>query len=150
MIEKIRRLPEQVEAAVSGLNDEQLDTPYGPGKWTARQVVHHLADSHMNAYIRMKLVLSEEHPTLKTYNQEDWAKFVDAASIPVDSSLAILRGLQHRMAVLLENAADNDWSRGANHPERGNITLEDLLKIYSRHGENHVGQITGLRQARGW
>ncbi len=150
MIAKIRRLPEQIEAAVKGLNDQQMDTPYGPGKWTPRQVVHHLADSHMNAMLRMKTVLAEEHPTIKTYNQDDWARFRDASAPPVDSSLSIIRGLQHRMAEMLDHVKDSDWARKAMHPERGEITLDDLLKIYSSHGEKHCGQITGLRAAKGW
>lgn len=150
MIAKIRQLPEQIEAAVRGLNDQQMDTPYGPGKWTPRQVVHHLADSHMNAMLRMKTVLAEDHPTIKTYNQDDWARFRDASAIPVDSSLSIIRGLQHRMAEMLDHVKDSDWARKAMHPERGEITLDDLLKIYAYHGEKHCGQITGLRAAKGW
>jgi hypothetical protein len=150
MIAKIRELPGQVEAAVRGLNDQQLDTPYGPGKWTPRQVAHHLADSHMNAMLRMKTVLVEDHPTIKTYNQDDWARLHDASALPLESSLSIVRGLQHRMADLLDHVKDADWSRKAMHPERGEITLDDLLKIYSHHGEKHCGQINGLRAAKGW
>ena len=150
MIAKIRQLPDQIESAVRGLNDQQLNTPYGPGKWTPRQVVHHVADSHMNAFIRMKLVLAEDKPTLKPYNQEHWAEFHDASAIPVASSLAIIRGVQDRMAIMLDQVKDSDWSRAAQHPERGQITLDDLLTLYSRHGEKHCGQITGLRAAQGW
>ena len=150
LIDKMRQLPDQVAAAVRGLDDQQLDTPYGPGKWTPRQVVHHLADSHMNAFVRMKLVLAEDKPTLKPYNQDDWAKFDDAAKLPVNSSLAIIGGLHERLVHMLDHAKDADFQRVAHHPERGDITLDDLVVLYGRHGEKHCGQIIGLRSAKGW
>ncbi|HWO58289.1 MAG TPA: putative metal-dependent hydrolase [bacterium] len=150
LIEKMRQLPDQIEAAVRGLNDAQLDTPYGPGKWTVRQVAHHLADSHMNAIIRMKLVLAEDNPTLKPYNQDDWARFEDAAKLPVAPSLSIIRGVHERMVHMLRQAPESAFRRTAHHPEHGTITLDDLVGIYGRHGEKHCGQITGLRSARGW
>lgn len=150
LIEKMRQLPDQIDAAVRGLNDQQLDTPYGPGKWTPRQVVHHVADSHMNAFVRMKLVLAENKPTLKPYSQDDWAKFDDAAKLPVHSSLAIIRGLHERLVHMLIHAKEADFQRAAVHPERGDMTLDDLVVIYGRHGEKHCGQINGLRAAKGW
>lgn len=150
LIDKMRQLPHQIEAAVHGLDDQKLDTPYGPGKWTPRQVVHHLADSHMNALIRMKLVLTEDKPALKGYNQDDWAKFGDAAKLPVNSSLAIIRGLHERLVHMLEHTKESDFQRQGVHSERGNITLDDLVLTYGRHGEKHCGQINGLRAAKGW
>lgn len=150
MIKKIERLPVIAEAAVKGLTDEQLDTQYREGGWTVRQVIHHLADSHMNAFVRMKLVLTENHPTLKPYDQEEWAKLPDTTSIPIQSSLAILRGLHERCAHLLKSIPENAWQRTAHHPESGEVTLHSLLVTYSKHGENHVQQITGLRSAKGW
>ncbi len=150
LIDKMRQLPDQIDASVRGLNDSQLDTPYGPGKWTPRQVVHHVADSHMNAFVRMKLVLAEDKPTLKPYNQDDWAKFDDAAKLPVNSSLSIIRGVHERLVYMLDHADESDFQRVAHHPERGDITLDDLVFIYGRHGEKHCGQINGLRSAQGW
>lgn len=151
MIGKIRGLPEMIEAAVKGLNDSQLDTPYGPGKWTGRQVIHHLADSHMHAFIRTKTILLEDRPTLATYNQNQWANASDAAApTPIESSLLILRGLHARWVAMLEHVPESGWSRPAIHPERGEVTLEALLAIYASHGEKHAKHITDLRAAKGW
>ncbi len=149
-IEMIRKLPEQARAAIKGLNDEQLNTAYGEGKWTVRQVIHHLADSHMNAFVRMKLVLTEDNPTLKPYSQDDWARTKEAAAYPVESSLHILTGLHERWASLLDTVPDTGWSRTAFHPENGPMTLQRLLDIYADHGEKHVKSITDLRQRKGW
>ena len=149
-INKVQNLPPLAEQAVRGLSDQQLDTPYRLNGWTVRQVIHHLADSHMNAFIRTKLILTEENPTLKTYEQEDWAKTPDASKLPVEASLNILTGLHGRWVHLLKNTKPEAWKRTAMHPEKGLITLDDILEIYARHGENHVAQITGLRSARGW
>ena len=149
-IEKIRSLPSAVEAAVQGLDDRQLDTPYREGGWTIRQVVHHIADSHMNAFVRMKLMVTEAHPTLKPYNQDAWAGLPDSNRLSVQSSLAIIHGLHERWATLLAALPETAWSRTAYHPERGEVTMEGTLSIYAGHGANHVGQISGLRQAKGW
>lgn len=150
MIDKIRQLPPQVRDAVKGLNDEQLNTPYGPGKWTVLQVVHHLADSHMNAFVRMKLVLTEDNPTLKPYEQDDWARTREASQYPIQASLNILSGLHERWCNLLDSVPEAGWKRTAFHPENGAMTLDDFLTIYARHGEKHIGHIMGLRQSRGW
>ncbi len=145
----IERLPQELEAAVDGLDDDQLDTPYRDGGWTPRQVVHHLADSHMNAVIRMKLILAEEHPTLKPYDQDAWAVLPDSA-MPVAPSLELLRGLHARWGALLRATPADAWGRTAWHPENGEMMLDGLLASYGAHGSNHVSQITGLRAERGW
>lgn len=150
MIARLKQLPTLLEAATRGLDDQRLDTPYGAGKWTPRQVVHHLADSHMNAFIRLKLVLTEDEPMFRPYNQDEWAMTADSIGMPIDTSLAIVRGLHARWSALLEQLPESSWQRGGMHPERGKMTLDDLLKLYAGHGEKHVGHITGLRAARGW
>jgi len=148
-INKIRILPELVEAAIAGLNDQQLDTPYRDGGWTVRQVVHHLADSHMNAVVRTRLILAENNPPLKGYDQEVWAELPDVR-MPVNASLAIIRGLHARWATLFESIPETAWTRTGLHTENGEMSVEDILITYSHHGENHVGQITGLRAAKNW
>ena len=150
MIEKIERLPDLLEQAVKGLNEAQLDTRYRDGGWTVRQVVHHLADSHMNAFVRMKLLMTEETPTIKPYDQEHWAELPDTKAFPVQSSISIIRGLHPRITHFLKTLPDSAWQRKGVHPESGTITLDSLLVTYSKHGENHVGQITGLRARKGW
>ena len=149
-ITALRALPGEVRGAIAGLNDSQLDTPYREGGWTVRQVVHHIADSHMNAYIRARLILTEDNPTLKPYDQDSWARLLDASGAPVAPSLAIIDGVHERLAQLFENCGDSDWNRPAHHPESGAMTLEKILIIYSGHGRNHVGQILGLRKQKGW
>ena len=148
-IAQIRDFPPIIRSAVRDLNDKQLDTPYRDGGWTPRQVVHHLADSHMNAYLRFRWLITEDHPTIKTYEQDDWAKLPDSR-LPLDSSLTILEGLHKRWAALLESLPDAAWSRTGTHPEIGEVTLDDLLEIYSGHGVHHAGQITDLRARKGW
>jgi hypothetical protein len=148
MIEAIRRLPEELSTAVNGMSDQELDTPYRPGGWTARQVVHHLADSHMNAFVRMKLILTEDHPTLKAYDQDAWASTTDCKGTPIASSISILRGLHERWATLLRLAPEEAWGRTAFHPEDGEVTLEGLLKTYATHGERHIQQIKSTRGGR--
>ena len=150
--EKIARIaacPRALHAAVEGLSDEQLDTPYRDGGWTVRQVVHHLADSHMNAYARFKWVLTENNTTIKTYDQDQWATLPDM-KMPVDASMSIIDGLHRRWTKFLSSLPEDAWARRAIHPERGEISMEDLLDIYSEHGQNHVKQITDLRARKGW
>lgn len=149
-INRIRDLPSALENLVLDLDDAQLDTPYRDGGWTVRQVVHHLADSHLNGYARMKWILTEDRPALKTYEQDDWAKLPDYTELPIEPSLAILRGLHARWAMLLDRLPDSTWSRTAQHPEVGDVSLDDLLDLYARHGESHMGQIAKLRVTRGW
>ncbi len=149
-IASIRLLPALLGAAVQGLDDARLDTPYRDGGWTVRQVVHHLADAHMHAFLRMKLMLAAHHPTLTPYDQDVWAAMDDGRNGPVAQSLAILEGLHGRWAGLLGNLAGEAWQRTGLHPERGAVTVRSLLRTYAAHGERHVAQITGLRRARGW
>lgn len=151
LIGKLRVLPSAAQAAVEELSDSQLDTPYGEGKWTVRQVVHHLADSHVMAFARTKQVVLEENPKLFVYDQDEWAKTSDAsATSPVAPSLGILQGVHARWVMLLESLPESAWSRSGLHFRRGEMTLEDLLALYARHGENHVKQIADLRASRGW
>ena len=149
MLAKIQRLPADLEAAVQGLNERQLDTPYREGRWTVRQVVHHLADSHLNGFIRIKLMLTEERPTLKPYDQNTWAETADVTQTPILSSLAILKGLHARLNTLLESLPEASFRRVAFHPEIGEVTLDDWVTTLARHGENHLAQITGLRAEKG-
>jgi hypothetical protein len=149
MIEKLRCLPPDVEAVVADLSDAQLDTPYGPGKWTVRQVVHHLAESHGNAFFRFKKLLTEDNPDISAYNQDAWAACSDH-KMPLEPSLAILRGLHARLVALLLTLPDDAWKRSGVHEEDGRITVDWLLRAYSEHGERHIGQIVGLRKLRGW
>lgn len=149
LIDEIRALPVALDAAVSDLDDEQLDTPYDTGKWTVRQVVHHLADAHANALARMKWMLTEDHPTIKPYDQDRWAELADT-QLPIEISMAMLHGIHYRCSHLLHAIPDESWRRTAEHPEIGEISLHDLVKIIAEHGRTHVGQILKLRTARGW
>src|ERR1035438_575484 len=128
-IEALRLLPGQVGAAVSGLSDAQLNTPYREGGWTVRQTVHHLADSHANSYIRFKLALTEDWPTIKPYDEAAWARLPDSSQ-PIEPSLVFITGLHQRMVALLESMPKEDFERGFNHPERGRVTLATNLAIY--------------------
>lgn len=150
MINRIRRLPASLNAEVAGMSDSQLDTPYRDGGWTVRQVVHHLVDSHMNSIIRMKLILTEDHPTLKPYDQEKWAELPDTNKLPIEGSLQELKVLHSRWCYLMDQITDKQWKRTGYHPENGDMVLEDFLKVYSHHGENHLKQITDLKAKMGW
>jgi hypothetical protein len=141
LIAKIEALPALLEKELAGATEAQLSRPYGEGKWNARQVVHHLADSHMHAFLRAKKVANEDKPTLQPYDQDVWATAPDASTGPLETSLSILRGLHARWAAFLRSLPESAWPRTAYHPERGNITLEDLLRTYSGHGEKHIGHI---------
>ncbi|MCK9409054.1 MAG: putative metal-dependent hydrolase [Bacteroidetes bacterium] len=149
MIQKIKSLPGILDATVEGLSDAQLDTPYREGGWTVRQVVHHLCDSHMNAFLRFKWMLNENVPTIKTYDQDVWATSPEY-KLPVLESLHLLRGLHERWAIMLDTIDEQGWSRTANHPESGVVTLDKMLQTYSSHGEKHCGQILRLRDRMDW
>jgi len=149
-IETVRLLPERLRAAVSGLNDAQLDTPYREGGWTVRQVVHHLADSHAVAYIRCKHALTEEWPTLRPYDEAAWAELADSRLLPVDVSLALITALHYRWVALLESLSDEDFQKGYNHPQRGRENLAKALAMYDWHSRHHTAHIAGLRARQGW
>ena len=148
-IARIAACPPALRAAVEDLTDEQLDTPYRDGGWTVRQVVHHLVDSHANAFLRFRWVVTEDNTVIKTYDQDVWATLPDMR-MPIAPSLTTLDALHQRWTFFLNALPDEAWSKTATHPERGEINLEDLLDIYSRHGDDHIKQITDLRTRRGW
>ena len=148
-VEDIAALPAKMREAVRGLMDAQLDTPYRPGGWTVRQLVHHVADSHMNAYIRTKLVLTEENPTIKPYDQDAWSLLPDT-KLPIDGSLAILDAVHERWTVVNRSLRDMDFARTFVHPELGQLTLDRQLHLYGWHSRHHVAHITGLRRREGW
>ncbi|MEO6223571.1 MAG: YfiT family bacillithiol transferase [Vicinamibacterales bacterium] len=146
----IAAVPAAVSAAVAGLTDAQLDTPYRDGAWSPRKIVHHLADAHMNAFIRVKLGLLENNPTIKPYNDGDWAETTDSTEAPVQMSLSIIEGLHARWAQLLRSLGPADFERTVQHPDRGPMSVGDLMQLYAWHGRHHTTQITQLRQRRGW
>ena len=149
-IDAIRKTPARLRAAVKGLSDVQLDTPYREGGWTVRQVVHHVVDSHVNAYVRFKLALTEENPTIKPYQEKLWAELPDAKTLPVESSLAILDALHARWVAVLETLGPEQCGRTLKHPESGDMTIDSLLEVYGWHGPHHEAHITGLRARKGW
>jgi hypothetical protein len=149
-IDEIAIVPANLRSVVSGLPDARLDTPYRPGGWTVRQVVHHVPDSHMNAYIRFKLALTESDPTIKPYEQQLWAELADTKSTPIDISLALLDSLHDRWVRLLRSLQAEDWQRTFRHPELGLVSLEKNLALYAWHGRHHVAHITALRKREGW
>lgn len=140
-IARIRQLPEQVAQLIAGLTAEQLTTPFLAGEWSVAQNVHHLADSHLNSYIRLKLILTEENPTIRPYEQDEWAKTPEANSPDVSASLMLLRGLHQRWADLFDSLDEAQWQRTGLHPESGVITPISLAKGYAAHGEAHLDQI---------
>ena len=148
-IETLRDLPARLRAAVEGLDDAQLDTPYREEGWTVRQVVHHVADSHMNSYVRFKLALTEYEPTIKPYDEGAWATLADNG-MPVDVSLALTEALHRRWVALLESLTDKDFQKTFNHPERGAQDLATTLALYAWHSRHHTAHITGLRARMGW
>lgn len=150
LIARIGTLPREARAAVKGLDDARLDTPYREGGWCPRQIIHHLADSHLNAVIRFKLALTEDVPTVKTYEQERWAVLADVKGVPVEASLSILDGLHERWSRILVAMTPSDFARRLRHPELGDIDLDFLLQMYGWHGRHHVTQITELRVRQGW
>jgi len=148
-LDNIEQTPARMRAAASGLTDAQLNTPYREGGWTVRQVVHHVPDSHMNSYIRFKLALTEEGPTIKPYLEDRWAELPDSQQ-PIEVSLVMLESLHRRWMVILRNLGEADWKRTFSHPELGSMTLEKNLALYSWHGRHHVAHITSLREKMGW
>ncbi len=151
VIEQIAQVPTRLRTALSGLTEAQLDTPYRAGGWTVRQVVHHLADAHMNAYVRFRLGLTEDDPTIKPWRQERWAELPDARSLPPETSLRLLESVHRRWVDLLRAMTPADFARGVAHPEWGRrLTLDELLEACAWHGRHHVAQLTALRDRLGW
>lgn len=148
-IDRIAGTPAALRRAVEGLSKEQVDTPYRPDGWTVRQVVHHLPDSHLNSFVRFKLGLTEEHPTIGTYREARWAELPDSRA-DVDVSLDLLETLHRRWVLLLRSMDDADWQRTIDHPEMGPMRLDALLALYAWHGPHHVAHITSLRERKGW
>lgn len=144
-------LPRMLEFAVLNLNEDQLQTPYREGGWTVNQLVHHVADSHMNAYIRCKLALTEDNPTIKPYNQDAWVRTTDVENVPVNISITLLHALHHRWYELLKTLQEEDWKKTVFHPEQQRtISLWNLLQIYAWHGKHHATHVTNLREEKGW
>lgn len=148
-IDEIEAAPAHMRAAVEGLSEEQLDTPYRPGGWTVRQVAHHLPDSHMNGLIRMKLTLTEDEPLVKTYMEDRWAELADYKG-PVDVSLALLDAVHNRWITVWRSLGDKELARKFRHPEWGTLKLEQHLALYAWHSRHHVAHITSLRERNGW
>jgi len=146
----IARTPANLRAAIKGLSEAQLDTSYRPGGWTVRQVVHHLPDSHMNSYVRFKLALTEDEPTIKPYAEDKWAELADTKATPVEVSLTLLDSLHDRWVRLLRSLTPDDWKKTFRHPVLGAMTLEKTLALYAWHGRHHVAHITELRKQMSW
>jgi uncharacterized damage-inducible protein DinB len=149
-IAAIREAPSALRAAVRGLNDAQLNTPYRDDGWTVRQVVHHVPESHMNAYIRFKLALTEDNPTIKPYDEDAWSKLGDVSRAPIETSLALLEALHERWVTLLDLLKAPDFERPLVHPDMGPMPLDRLLQMYAWHGRHHVAHVTTLRARENW
>ena len=149
-LDDIERAPANLRAAVKDLSDQQLNTPYRAEGWTVRQVVHHVPDSHLNAYVRFKLALTEDEPTIKPYAEDRWAELADTQTTPVEVSLAMLDSLHDRWVRLLRSLTPEQWKREFRHPKLGAMPLEKNLALYAWHGRHHVAHITGLRERNGW
>ena len=149
-VESIAATPMRLRAALLGLTQEQLDTPYRPGGWTVRQLVHHIADSHMNAYLRFKWAMTEDNPTIKTYEEALWAELEDGRSTPAEVSLALIEALHDRWVRLLRSMKPEDFARTLTHPEHGPMSMDSLLGIYHWHGKHHVAHVTELRKRMNW
>jgi len=150
-IDVITQAPNAMRAAVRGLTDVQLDTPYREGGWTVRQVVHHVPDSHMNAYVRFKLALTEDVPTIKPYDEAKWAELADGRSKLVEASLTLLDSLHARWVLLLRSMKPTDFGRKLNHPDWDvPLSLDSMLALYAWHSRHHVAHITTLRERKRW
>lgn len=150
LIDDIAAMPADLRSAVEGLTADQLDTPYRPGGWTVRQVVHHLPDSHMNGYIRFKLAVTEDRPTIKPYDEAAWAELPDGRDDDNETSLALLDALHRRWARFLRSMDEADFQRELRHPEIGLVTLEHYLQLYAWHGRHHLAHIGRLKDRSGW
>ena len=150
LIARIESLPGRIESLVKNFNAAKFDTSYREDGWTARQVLHHIPDSHMNAYIRFKLALTEDEPTIRPYMEDRWAELPESKQAPIDVSLALLDSLHQRWTLVLRNISDADWKRTFRHPELGTLSLEKNLALYAWHGRHHVAHVTTLREKVGW
>jgi uncharacterized damage-inducible protein DinB len=150
LISQIESAPVALREAVRWLSEEQLETPYRPDGWTLRQVVHHLPDSHMNSYTRFKLALTEDSPTIRPYDEAAWAEMPEARTAPLSLSLDLLEALHGRWALMLRSMTPADFARSFNHPEIGQVSLDQALSLYAWHGRHHVAHITSLRRRMGW
>ena len=148
-VASLAEMPEHLRNAVEGLNSSQLNTPYRESGWTVRQLVHHIADSHMNAYIRVRLALTEDWPTIKPYDEQAWATLHDSAA-PIEWSLELIESLHARWVMMLQSLSDEQWHRGYRHPESGPMTVEEAALTYAWHSRHHVAHITRLRATGGW
>lgn len=151
LIDEIKMLPSSLEYAIQNLDAAQLQTPYRPGGWTVHQLVHHIADSHINAYTRFKLGLTEDNPVVKPYDQDAWANLSDTKKLPVNISVTLLHALHARWCQCMDDMDETQWQRTIYHPERKvEITLWELLKSYAWHGKHHTAHILKLRERMGW
>ena len=148
-IQTIRHLPQRLRAAVAGLSETQIDTPYRDGGWTVRQLVHHVADSHANSFIRFKLALTEDWPTIKPYDEATWANLADS-KLPIEDSLVMLDVLHARWVALLESLTEDDFHKGYVHPQSGRQNLATALAVYEWHSRHHTAHVTRLRARMGW
>jgi uncharacterized damage-inducible protein DinB len=146
----IEQAPSRMRAAVAGLSEKQLETPYREGGWTVRQVVHHVPDSHMNSYIRFKLAMTEQEPTIRPYMENLWAELPEAKNGPIEMSLRLLEDLHARWIMFLRALKPEDWKRTFRHPELGLMSLEKALALYAWHSKHHVAHINRLREQMGW
>ncbi len=149
-IEQIGSLPQRLRSAVAGLSDDQLDRRYREGGWTVRQVIHHVADEHLNAFAYFKAALTEDDPAVRVYEEPRWAETADAREAPVALSLSLLSALHARWIILLTSLNDDAFARGYVHPRRGRLALDHAVQLYAWHGHHHAAQITGLRSREGW
>jgi hypothetical protein len=149
-IRDIEETPAKLRAAIHGLSEEQLNTPYRDGGWTVRQLIHHVPDSHLNSYIRFKLALTEDEPTIKPYMEDRWAELADSRVTPIETSLTLLDSLHQRWVLLLRSFRPEDWKRTFRHPDMGLLSLDKTVALYSWHGRHHVAHITSLRETKGW
>jgi uncharacterized damage-inducible protein DinB len=151
LLNEIKMLPAMLEFAIQNLGAAQLDTPYRPGGWSVHQLIHHIADSHMNAYIRFKLGLTEDNPVIKTYDEKEWAVLSDTAKLPVNISLTLLHALHARWYQLMVDMTPDQWERSVYHPDKKRqMLLSELLKTYAWHGLHHTAHITKFRERMKW
>jgi len=149
-LSEVEQAPANLRAAVKGLSESRLDTPYRDGGWTVRQVAHHVPDSHMNAVIRFKLALTEDEPAIKTYKEDLWARLGDVSTTSVETSLCLLECLHQRWMNVMRPMTAEQWTRTLRHPELGVLTLDRMLALYAWHGKHHVAHVTRLRESQGW